>query len=104
MNSYEQKTRLPKTFGRYCTLYNFFKVNKQLLCSSSPVFAEMIDSGIIESAGNKMVVKGFTYEIVNAVVKMLYGISPSLGQEDMLLLLQFCDVYDITVIKVSVLL
>uniref|UniRef100_A0A914PPM9 BTB domain-containing protein n=1 Tax=Panagrolaimus davidi TaxID=227884 RepID=A0A914PPM9_9BILA len=61
----------------------------------------MFESAMKEVTEKKMIITDFDYEIVNAAIKLLYSdsIPTTFTFEQMLLLLQFSDKYDISIIK-----
>uniref|UniRef100_A0A914QGB7 BTB domain-containing protein n=1 Tax=Panagrolaimus davidi TaxID=227884 RepID=A0A914QGB7_9BILA len=77
------------------------KVHKKVLTDASPVFTAMFESSMKEVTEKKMIITDFDYEIVNAAIKLLYSdsVPTNFTFEQMLLLLQFSDKYDISLIK-----
>uniref|UniRef100_A0AC34FK38 BTB domain-containing protein n=1 Tax=Panagrolaimus sp. ES5 TaxID=591445 RepID=A0AC34FK38_9BILA len=79
---------------------NKINVHKQVLMDASPVFSAMIESGMKESIENKMIIPDFSFEVVDAAIKLCYtsNVPQDLNLDDMLSLYQFGDKYQIKII------
>uniref|UniRef100_A0AC34FHV8 BTB domain-containing protein n=1 Tax=Panagrolaimus sp. ES5 TaxID=591445 RepID=A0AC34FHV8_9BILA len=64
----------------------------------SPVFSGMFESGMKETIENKMIIPDFSFKIVDAVMKLFYNcvVAQTFNLEDLLLLYQFADKYQMT--------
>uniref|UniRef100_A0AC35FFC6 BTB domain-containing protein n=1 Tax=Panagrolaimus sp. PS1159 TaxID=55785 RepID=A0AC35FFC6_9BILA len=73
------------------------KVHKQVLKDASLAFAGMLQSGMKESIENKMIIEDFEFKIVEAAIKLLYGVNGlrKFSFEEMLVLYRFADKYEI---------
>uniref|UniRef100_A0A914YFE0 BTB domain-containing protein n=1 Tax=Panagrolaimus superbus TaxID=310955 RepID=A0A914YFE0_9BILA len=79
------------------------KVHKQVLMDASPVLAAMLESGLKESTENKMTVLDFSFEIVEAAIKLCYNryIPLNFTLEDALSIYRFADKYQMKLIMDS---
>uniref|UniRef100_A0AC35G1Y1 BTB domain-containing protein n=1 Tax=Panagrolaimus sp. PS1159 TaxID=55785 RepID=A0AC35G1Y1_9BILA len=81
------------------------KAHKFILRERSPYFAAMFDSGMKEAIQNKVKIEGFLFDIVDEAIKICYDceikdcIIEFFSMDELLLLLKFSDVYDITHVK-----
>jgi hypothetical protein len=77
------------------------KVHKLILYSQSDVFSAMLNSNMKESNENKVVFSDFSFDIVEAAVKMIYNCNcvTSFSIDDLMSLLQFFDKYQIPELK-----
>uniref|UniRef100_A0A914P3T6 BTB domain-containing protein n=1 Tax=Panagrolaimus davidi TaxID=227884 RepID=A0A914P3T6_9BILA len=77
------------------------KVHKCVLRSQSNVFRAMFNSKMKESVENKVEIKDFSFNVVEAGIKMIYNCSfeTSLSIDDLMKLLQFFDKYNIPSLK-----
>uniref|UniRef100_A0A914Y816 BTB domain-containing protein n=1 Tax=Panagrolaimus superbus TaxID=310955 RepID=A0A914Y816_9BILA len=67
---------------------------------ASPVLAAMLESGLKESAENKMYIPDFSFEIVEAAIKLCYNryIPLNFTLEDILSIYRFADKYQMKLI------
>uniref|UniRef100_A0A914QTA6 BTB domain-containing protein n=1 Tax=Panagrolaimus davidi TaxID=227884 RepID=A0A914QTA6_9BILA len=79
------------------------KVHKQVLKDASLAFAGMLQSGMKEAIENKMIIEDFEFKIVEAAIKLLYGVNGlrKFSFEEMLVLYRFADKYEIQHIMVT---
>uniref|UniRef100_A0A914Q327 BTB domain-containing protein n=1 Tax=Panagrolaimus davidi TaxID=227884 RepID=A0A914Q327_9BILA len=80
---------------------NEIAAHKSVLAARSPVFAKMFESGMKEAQENKVIIKDFSFEIVENAIKLCYHQS-LVGEttlEDTMRLLQFFDKYDMQLLK-----
>uniref|UniRef100_A0A914Q3J1 BTB domain-containing protein n=1 Tax=Panagrolaimus davidi TaxID=227884 RepID=A0A914Q3J1_9BILA len=77
------------------------KAHKLILYSQSDVFSAMLNSNMRESNENKVVISDFSFDIVEAAVKMIYNCNSvtSFSIDDLMSLLQFFDKYQIPELK-----
>jgi hypothetical protein len=82
------------------------KAHKFILRERSPYFAAMFDSGKKEATQNKVEIEDFSFDVVDAAIKICYdceikdyGIKYLFSMDEFLLLLKFSDVYDIAHVK-----
>uniref|UniRef100_A0A914QQ81 BTB domain-containing protein n=1 Tax=Panagrolaimus davidi TaxID=227884 RepID=A0A914QQ81_9BILA len=77
------------------------KVHKLVLQTKSNVFRAMFNSKMKESIENKMEIKDFSFDVVEAGIKMIYSCNfeTSLSMNDLMKLLQFFDKYNISSLK-----
>uniref|UniRef100_A0A914XYB9 BTB domain-containing protein n=1 Tax=Panagrolaimus superbus TaxID=310955 RepID=A0A914XYB9_9BILA len=75
--------------------------HKNVLAVRSPVFARMFESDLKEAKENKVEIKDFSIEIVEAAIKLCYHYSlvTYVTFNDKMTLLQFFDKYDIQLLK-----
>uniref|UniRef100_A0AC35EXL4 BTB domain-containing protein n=1 Tax=Panagrolaimus sp. PS1159 TaxID=55785 RepID=A0AC35EXL4_9BILA len=75
--------------------------HKLILYSQSAVFSAMLNSNMKESNENKVVISDFSFDIVEAAVKMIYNCNcvTSFNIDDLMLLQQFFDKYQIQELK-----
>jgi ribosomal protein S8 len=73
------------------------KVHKQVLKDASLAFSGMLQSGMKEAIENKMIIEDFEFKIVEAAIKLLYGVNGlrKFSFEEMLVLYRFADKYEI---------
>uniref|UniRef100_A0A914PCA2 BTB domain-containing protein n=1 Tax=Panagrolaimus davidi TaxID=227884 RepID=A0A914PCA2_9BILA len=79
-------------------------VHKCVLFSRSDVFRAMLKPHTKESAENKVVLKEVPFEIVETAVKMMheYNCDTALSTDDLMSLLQFFDIYNLTQPKAKI--
>uniref|UniRef100_A0A914QLX1 BTB domain-containing protein n=1 Tax=Panagrolaimus davidi TaxID=227884 RepID=A0A914QLX1_9BILA len=70
-------------------------IGKKEIQDVSPVFAEMLKSGMKEEIENKMIIVDFDFEIVEAAINIFYGekVLKEFSLEDALSLYRFGDKY-----------
>jgi hypothetical protein len=75
--------------------------HKWVLTLRSPVFAKMFQSGMKEAKENKVVIKDFSFDIVEKAIKLCYhqSLVGATTLEDKMQLLQFFDKYEIQQLK-----
>uniref|UniRef100_A0AC34FKG0 BTB domain-containing protein n=1 Tax=Panagrolaimus sp. ES5 TaxID=591445 RepID=A0AC34FKG0_9BILA len=75
--------------------------HKVVLVARSPVFARMFESGLKEAKENKVIIEDFSFDIVEAAVKLCYhhSLVPHTSLDDKMKLLQFFDKYEIQQLK-----
>uniref|UniRef100_A0A914ZCY1 BTB domain-containing protein n=1 Tax=Panagrolaimus superbus TaxID=310955 RepID=A0A914ZCY1_9BILA len=75
--------------------------HKLVLATRSPVFARMFQSDLKEAKENKVEIKDFSFEIVEAAIKLCYhhSLVPYATLNDKMILLQFYDKYNIQPLK-----
>uniref|UniRef100_A0AC35GUK2 BTB domain-containing protein n=1 Tax=Panagrolaimus sp. PS1159 TaxID=55785 RepID=A0AC35GUK2_9BILA len=75
--------------------------HKNVLAARSTIFAKMFESGMKEAKENKVVIKDFSYDIVEKAIKLFYhqSLVPHTTLEEKTKLLQFFDKYDIQQLK-----
>uniref|UniRef100_A0AC35FAC3 BTB domain-containing protein n=1 Tax=Panagrolaimus sp. PS1159 TaxID=55785 RepID=A0AC35FAC3_9BILA len=80
---------------------NVITAHKCVLAARSPVFAKMFESGMKEAKENKVVIKDFSFDIVEKAIKLCYhqSLVPTTTLEEKIKLLQFFDKYDIQILK-----
>uniref|UniRef100_A0A914Q492 BTB domain-containing protein n=1 Tax=Panagrolaimus davidi TaxID=227884 RepID=A0A914Q492_9BILA len=80
---------------------NEITAHKWVLALRSPVFAKMFESGMNEAKEHKVVIKDFSFEIVEKAVKLCYhqNLVKHTTFEEKMKLLQFFDKYDIQILK-----
>uniref|UniRef100_A0AC34FRK4 BTB domain-containing protein n=1 Tax=Panagrolaimus sp. ES5 TaxID=591445 RepID=A0AC34FRK4_9BILA len=80
---------------------DFAIAHKLILAARSPVFARMFQSGLKEAQENKVEIKDFSFDIVEAAIKLCYhqSLITDITLEDKEKLLQFFDKYDIVPLK-----
>uniref|UniRef100_A0AC34FNM1 BTB domain-containing protein n=1 Tax=Panagrolaimus sp. ES5 TaxID=591445 RepID=A0AC34FNM1_9BILA len=78
-----------------------FKAHKNVLAVRSPVFARMFQSDLKEAQENKVEIKDFSLDVVEAAIKLCYhqSLVSYATLEDKIKLLQFFDKYDIAPLK-----
>uniref|UniRef100_A0A914XT19 BTB domain-containing protein n=1 Tax=Panagrolaimus superbus TaxID=310955 RepID=A0A914XT19_9BILA len=76
--------------------------HKNVLAARSLVFARMFESGMKEAEENKVEIKDFPFEIVEAAIKLCYhhSLVPYITLNDKMLILQFFNKYDIQSLKI----
>jgi hypothetical protein len=77
------------------------KAHKLILDSQSDVFSAMLNSNMKESNENKVIISDFSFDVVETAVKMIYNCNcvTSFSVDDLMLLLQFFDKYQILELK-----
>uniref|UniRef100_A0A914YZ10 BTB domain-containing protein n=1 Tax=Panagrolaimus superbus TaxID=310955 RepID=A0A914YZ10_9BILA len=77
--------------------------HKNVLAARSPVFARMFESGMKEAKENRVVIKDFPFNIVEAAIKLCYhhSLVPYATLNDKIKFLSFFDKYNIQPLKVS---
>uniref|UniRef100_A0A914Z0N3 BTB domain-containing protein n=1 Tax=Panagrolaimus superbus TaxID=310955 RepID=A0A914Z0N3_9BILA len=75
--------------------------HKLVLATRSPVFAAMFQSGMKEAKENKVEIKDFSFDIVQAAVKLFYhhSLVTDIKLDDKMKLLSFFDKYEIHSLK-----
>uniref|UniRef100_A0AC34F752 BTB domain-containing protein n=1 Tax=Panagrolaimus sp. ES5 TaxID=591445 RepID=A0AC34F752_9BILA len=76
------------------------KVHKKVMMDASPVLTAMLGSGLKETTENKLDIKDFSFEVVDAAIKLCYscGVPRKFTTDDLLSLYQFAEKYEIKLI------